>query len=87
MEVQLDFADGTVTVLSDDQVGDILNLWIVWFVIAWTVDKADDVGVLLNGSGFTQVGQLWNWWRARLDGTAQLTQGDQRHVEFASDQL
>ena len=49
MEVQLDFTDRTVTMLSDDQIGDVLDFWVVWFVVAGAVNKADDVGVLLNG--------------------------------------
>ena len=56
VEVQLDFADRTVTVLGDDQIGDILDFWIVWFVVTWAVNKADDVSVLLEGAGLTQVG-------------------------------
>ena len=51
MEVQLNLADRTVTVLGDDQVGDVLHLWIIRFVISWSVNKADDVGVLLDGAG------------------------------------
>ena len=34
MEVELNLADRAVTVLGDDQVGDVLDLWVVWFVIA-----------------------------------------------------
>ena len=56
MEVELNLADRTVTVLGDDQVGDVLDFWVVWFVVAGAVNKADDVGVLLNGAGLTQVG-------------------------------
>ena len=56
MEVELNLADRTVTVLGDDQVGDVLDFWVAWFVVAGAVNKADDVGVLLNGAGLTQVG-------------------------------
>ena len=56
MEVQLNLADRAVTVLSDDQVGDVLDFRIVRFVISWSVNKADDVGILLDGARFAQVG-------------------------------
>ena len=51
MEVELNLADWAVAVLGDDQVGDVLYLWIIRFVVAGPVNKADDVGVLLNGAG------------------------------------
>ena len=56
MEVELNLADRTVTVLGDYQVGDILYLWVIRFVVAGAVNKADDVGVLLDGARFAQVG-------------------------------
>ena len=56
MEIELNLADRTVAVLGDDQIGDVLHLWVVWFIVAWAVNKADDVGVLLDGARFTQVG-------------------------------
>ena len=56
MEVELYLANGTVTVLGDNQVGNVLNFGVVWFVVAWSVNKANDVGVLLDRSRLTQVG-------------------------------
>ena len=67
MEVELNLANRTVTVLGDDEIGDVLDFWIVWFVVTWAVNKADDVGVLLDGAGLAQVGQLRDWRRARLN--------------------
>ena len=73
VEVELDFAHWAVAVLSDDEIGDILELRIVWLVVARPVDEGDNIGVLLNRARFTQVGQLWHWRGARLHRAAQLT--------------
>lgn len=56
MEVELNLADWAVAVLGNDQVGDVLHLWVVRFVIARAINEANDVGVLLNGAGLTQIG-------------------------------
>ena len=56
MEVELNLADRTVTVLGDDEISDVLEFRVVWFVVAWAVNKADNVGVLLDGARLAQVG-------------------------------
>jgi hypothetical protein len=48
VEVELDLADRSVTMLRDDEVGDVLDFGIVRLVIAWTVNERDDIGVLLD---------------------------------------
>ena len=48
VEVELDFADRPVTMLRNDKIGDVLDFGIVRFVIAWTVNERDDIGVLLD---------------------------------------
>ena len=48
VEVELDFAHWAIAVLGDDEIGDILELRIVWLVVAWPVDEGDNIGVLLN---------------------------------------
>ena len=70
MEVELDFAHWAIAVLGDDKISDILELRIVWLVVARPVDKGDNVGVLLNRARLTQVGQLRHWRRARLHRAA-----------------
>ena len=50
VEVELDLADRSVTMLRDDEVGDVLDFGIVRLVIAWTVNERDDIGVLLDRS-------------------------------------
>ena len=73
--------------LGDDEIGDILHFGIVRLVVTWAVNKRHDVGVLLDGTRFTEVGEHRNRRRARFDRTRELTQGNQRHVEFACDEL
>ncbi|MNL55047.1 hypothetical protein D3C87_1784260 [compost metagenome] len=47
VEVELDAADWTVTVFSDNEVGDILTLRL-GVVVRFAVDKHNDVGILLD---------------------------------------
>ena len=57
-------------------------------VILRTVDEGHDVGVLLDGARLTQVGELGALRpAAHLRGTAQLRQGDHRHVQLLGDGL
>ena len=51
----MDFANWTVTVLSDDEIGDVGEVWIIWFVVSGTIDKCDDVGILFDRTRFAQV--------------------------------
>jgi hypothetical protein len=48
VEVQLDFANWTVTMLGNDKVCDVRNIRIVRLVVARAVDEADDIGILLD---------------------------------------
>ena len=70
VEVELDLAHWAIAVLGDDEIGDILELGIVWLVVARPVDEGDDIGVLLNRARLAQIGQLWHWRRARLHRAA-----------------
>lgn len=56
MEVKLNLAYWTITVLGDNKIGNILHFWIIRLVISGTIDKAYDIGILLNGSGLAKVG-------------------------------
>lgn len=47
VEVELDSADGAVTVLGDDQIGDILSLGFR-VIVRFAVDEHNDVGILLD---------------------------------------
>ena len=57
-------------------------------VVLRAVDERHDVGVLLDGARFAQVRELRTLRAAaHLGGTAQLRQGDNRHVQFLGDGL
>ena len=81
-EVQVDGVGGTAAVLGDDELGqaaDVVALGILAGagVVLGTVDKADDVGILLDGSRLTQVAQLGSLAhlvidRSGLDATVEL---------------
>lgn len=47
MEVELDFTGGAITVLGEDEVGDMLAVG-VGIVIVLAIDKRDDIGVLFD---------------------------------------
>lgn len=55
VEGEPDRADGAVTLLADDDFGyvRVLGLWVVHHI---AVDEEDNVGILLDSTGLTQVG-------------------------------
>ena len=59
VEVQFNLTNGTITVFSNDEVGYIFT-FCVWIVICLAVNKHNNVGILLDRAGLTQVGQLRN---------------------------
>lgn len=61
VEVELNLAHWAVAVLGDVEIGDVLELRIIWLVVARPIDEGDDIGVLLNRARLAQVGQLWHW--------------------------
>ena len=54
-------------------------------VILLAENKHDDVGVLLDRAGFTQIRQLRPLVLALLDGPRELRAGDHRHFQFLGD--
>ncbi len=56
-------------------------------IILLAVNEHDDVGVLLDRTGFTQVGELRPLIVALLDGAAELREREDRNVQFLSDRL
>ena len=54
LESQAHAADGTIALLADDNLGDAFvgAVWIIDFV---AVDKADEIGILLERSRFSQI--------------------------------
>src|SRR5690606_40491147 len=73
-------ADGAVALLADDHLGDALVLGIL-VVDLVAVDEQDDVGVLLDGAGFPQVGIHRALVGALLHIPAELGQGNHRAAE------
>ena len=92
-EAQLDILHGPVTVLGhDDFGGSGLQfdpvLVVVDAVVFGPVDEGYDVGVLLDGARFTQVGELRALVAAaRLHRTVELREGDDRNIELLGDRL
>src|SRR5919108_4805490 len=63
LEVQLHGAGGTIALLADDHLGDALDALVRLrvhrpVVELLAINEADDVGVLLDGAGLAQVGEL-----------------------------
>ena len=71
IEEELDFASGATAVLGKNKVGDILAIGI-FIIVIFAINEEDDIGVLLDRTGFAEVGEHRNFWIALLDGTAEL---------------
>ena len=58
-ESQKHVAHGTVTVLCNNDFGhtvEVVTLFVgIYLVVFWAVDEANHIGILLDGSGFTEV--------------------------------
>ena len=82
VEVEFDFANGAVTVLSDKELGDIswLIVVVVLFVIIWAVEEHDEVGVLLDRAGLAEVGENGAGIVTAGDRTRELGEGNDGDV-------
>ena len=58
LEGQLDEAGGAVALFGDDEFGDAFEVGIVLLIDLFAEDEGHDIGVLLDGAGFAQVGEL-----------------------------
>src|SRR5690349_1959734 len=86
-EDELEIADGAVALLGDDDLGDalLLRLLVVHLV---AIDERDEIGVLLDGTRFAEVGELRAVIAGALFGaTRELRERKQRHVQFLGDGL
>ena len=81
LEGELDGAGWPVTVLGDDDIGDAATVG-VFVVIFLAVDEKHNVGVLLKRTGLTQMTELRALVLCLLDGTTELGERDDRHVQF-----
>src|SRR6266404_5706216 len=75
MEIELYVPYRAVAVLIYQDVGNVLAVGL-FVVVGFTVDKHHYVGVLLDGAGVAEVGQLWYGRSARLNGAGELGEGD-----------
>ena len=55
VEEELDVGSGTAAVLSNDKIGDVLALGFL-VVIVFAMDEHDNICILLDGTGFAEVG-------------------------------
>ena len=85
VEIEFDFSDAAVTVFLDEEFGDMsfLVAFFVLVVVVGAVEHHDEVGVLLDGAGFTEVREDWAGVVAAGDGTRELSEGDDRNFKFA----
>ena len=86
MEIELDAADGPVSVLGNDDIDDIL-IRRVRFGAVFAIEEHHDVGVLFDGSRFAQVGEFRHLVGARFDGARELRECENGNVKFASELL
>ena len=83
---EVDFAGSATTMLSNDEVGNILAFG-VGVVVIFAIEEGYDIGVLLDGARFAKIGQEWDLRAARFDCTRKLRQCNDGDVHFPSYQL
>ena len=87
VEIEFDFADGAMTVFCDDELGYVCRdeVRFVLVIIIDTVEEHDHIGVLLDGAGFAKVGENRTRVVTAGYGTGELSKGDNRDFQFASE--
>ena len=67
-----------MAVFGDDELGDVglFVAFLALIVVVGAVEEHDKVGVLLDGAGFTKVGEDRTRVVAAGDGAGELSQGD-----------
>src|SRR5215475_3920034 len=86
-EGELHHAGGTVALLADDDVGHALVLFSLQPVAIRPVQEEDEVGVLLEGARFAQVGELGLLALPALHRARELGERDHRHIELLGQRL
>src|SRR5699024_4581949 len=81
-----DCAGPSCPVLGDDEVH-FPGSFVVGVCCPWPVDEDDDVGVLLQGTGFPQVGRFGYTVVAHLGATVELGDSDNRHVALLGEEF
>ena len=75
-------SDRAVSLFGDDDFSDVFLVG-VFVVIVVSVEEHNHVGILLDGSGFSEVGQHRTVVGTLLYGSGELGQGNYRYVEFS----
>jgi hypothetical protein len=87
-ELQLHGAGGAISVFGDDDLRDpphpVLGVVVIDFI---AVNEDDEVGVLLNGAGFTKVTHHGPFVGSGFDPTVELTEGNDGNVELLGEVL
>jgi len=82
-EDQIHGADRAVALLGEDQLRQAAKVLAIAVINLLAEDEPDQIGILLDGSRFTQVAELWTVIAlSRLHGAAQLREDHHRHVQF-----
>ena len=71
---------------GDMDLGDIF-LVRVFFVAILAIDKHDNISILLNGAGFTQIRELRNRGTPLLYGPRELGECEYRHIQLAGERF
>src|SRR5450830_1421069 len=79
-------ADRAVTLLTDDNFGGAF-VWRIRIVNFIPVNEQNNVSILLDSAGFTQVGHHWTFVRALFQRTVQLGQSDHRTIQLFGEAL
>ena len=91
-EGQLERSGGTVALLGDDDLGDSFEFGrnlVLAVVVFFAEDEGDDVGVLLDGAGFAQIGELRTLlaFAATFRSTAELGERDYGAAQLFGESL
>ena len=89
VKVEFDFSDCAMAVFCDNKFGYICwdEIIVVLFVVIWTVEEHDKVGVLLDRTRFTKVGKDWTRIVAAGNATRELGEGDNWDFELTGENL
>jgi hypothetical protein len=69
-EGEIELADGTISLLGDDDFGAAFEVGIVLLIDLFAENEHDDVGVLFNRARFAQVRELWTMIASAAFGSA-----------------
>ncbi len=85
---ELDIASGAVALFSDQQIRlafDALAIFLVRLIELFAVHEGDDVGILFDGAGLSQVAQLGAVVARRFYLAIELGKAKHRHTELAGE--